>query len=568
METNLLIDQLKALAHNDDALSVSREVNELKAQFDHFIMEEERKETLRQKEAEANDEVYEAIDLKPLKDAFYEIYLIYRDRRKEQAEAKAQQENINLKEKQTLLNQLKEIVEKEENIGTAFASFKEIHEKWKSIGDIPREKRDDIQQDYSKLLEDFFYNMKIYKELKEHDLKRNYQLKLGVIEEIKQLKSLSTIKEMEGRIKALQNEWEGIGPVMNEQWETVKSAYWENVKGIYETINAFYDERRSTLAGNLTEKQALVAEIETIVNELQSLETAKHWEEKTDQILALQEKWKTIGPGPRKENEEIWQLFRGHCDRFFTSKKDFFAGLQKQFETAIQAKQKIIERANELKESQEWKATGEQLIQLQKEWKKCGFAGQKQDQKLWSAFRGACDAFFNARQKHFEEQDKLLETNLLAKQAIIQNIESYVLPTDRKQALNDLKEFTASYNAAGRVPMRDKDTVYNAYKSAIDKHYAQLKLEGVEKEKHAFQSRLENLSASADPEKAFKREKNDIRQQIESLKSEIRQYENNVGFFAKSKGAEALMKDVQSKVNAANNKIEALKRKLKMIPNE
>jgi hypothetical protein len=308
--------------------------------------------------------------------------------------------------------------------------------------------------------------------------------------------------------------------------------------------------------------------MENLLNDIDACENGKQWEEKTELILALQEKWKTIGAGPRKENEEIWQLFRGHCDRFFSAKKDFFAGLQKQFDGAVEAKQKIVEKANELKDSQDWKATGEQLIQLQKDWKKCGFAGQRQDQKLWSAFRGACDSFFNARQKHFEEQDKLLETNLLAKQTIIQSIECYVLPTDKKQALNDLKEFTASYNAAGRVPMKEKDVIFNAYKTAIDKHYTQLKLEGAEKEKHAFQSRMQSLASSADPEKAFKREKNDLRQQIETLKSEIRQYENNIGFFAKSKSAETFMKEVQGKINAANNKIEALKRKLKLIPNE
>jgi hypothetical protein len=187
---------------------------------------------------------------------------------------------------------------------------------------------------------------------------------------------------------------------------------------------------------------------------------------------------------------------------------------------------------------------------------------------LWSDFRGACDAFFNARTKHFEEQDKQLETNLHAKQTIIAAIETYVLPTDKKQALADLREFTNSFNAAGKVPMKEKDAIYNHYKTAIDAHYGKLKLEGAEKEKVMFEARMETLASSPDAGRAFAKEKADIRQQIEYLKNDILQYENNLGFFAKSKGADLLRKEVEGKINASKAKIDALIRKLKMIPNE
>jgi predicted DNA-binding protein YlxM (UPF0122 family) len=205
---------------------------------------------------------------------------------------------------------------------------------------------------------------------------------------------------------------------------------------------------------------------------------------------------------------------------------------------------------------------------LQKKWKESGHAGQKIEQKLWSEFRGACDAFFNARQKHYDELDQQFETNLAAKQTIIQQIENYVVPDSKKQALDDLRDFTTAFNAIGRVPMKVKDSVYNAYKTAIDAHYSKIKLEGAEKEKVLFQARINTLAGSQDASRAFSREKSEIRQQIEGLKNEIRQYENNLGFFANSKGADALKKEVEAKINASKNKIEALKRKLSMIPNE
>ena len=222
MELNQLIDELRSLAQQDDALAVSRDVNELKVKFDDALLELERKEQVAALEAEVNGEVHEPTDFTDQKKTFYELYILYRNRKKELSEAKQAAETANLKAKKSLIDRLKNVIESEENIGAAFATYKEIHEAWKTIGDIAREQRDAVQQEYSKLVESFFYNMKIYRELKEHDLKRNFQLKEEIIDQLSELKKVESIKEIESRLKALQNEWEGIGPVLNEQWETLK----------------------------------------------------------------------------------------------------------------------------------------------------------------------------------------------------------------------------------------------------------------------------------------------------------------------------------------------------------
>lgn len=568
MEKNTFIEELEKLAQNEDVLMVSREVNELKGRFEDYVLEEERKNQVALLDAQAEGKEYDSIDFKPLKDAFFEIYSVYKTKKKAVVDAKNATETINLKEKQALIAQLKAVIETEENIGAAYGAYKEIHEKWKAVGDIPRENRDQIQQDYSRLLEVFFYNMKIYRELKDHDLKRNYQLKLEVIAQLEQLKNKQSIREIETSLKTIQNEWEEVGPVANEEWEKLKDNYWASVREIYEKINSFYDERRTTLLDNLEKKKAHLITTKAIIDAISSYDSVKTWEDATKNLLAIQENWKTIGFGPRKENEDVWQEFRAMCDDFFAQKKAFFGTIQEKFTKIGDQKQALVDQAIAIKDSTDWKITGEKLVALQKQWKTIGHAGQKLEQKLWSDFRGACDTFFNARQKHFEEQDKQLEVNLLAKQAIIQAIESYVVPEDKKQALADLKEFSSAFNAAGRVPLKEKDTNYLVFKKAIDAHYSKLKLEGQEKDKVMFQARIETLSSSPESTKLFAKEKADIRQQIEQLKGDILQYENNLGFFAKSKGADALRKDVEGKINHSKNKIDSLIRKLKMIPNE
>jgi hypothetical protein len=568
MEKNTFIEELEKLAQNEDVLMASREVNELKVRFDDYILEEERKDQVALLNAQAEGIAYDSIDFKPFKDAFYEIYSVYKAKRKEVIDAKNAVETENLKAKKTLMTQLKDVIENEENIGAAYGAYKEIHEKWKAIGDIPREQRDQIQQDYSRLLEVFFYNMKIYRELKDHDLKRNSQLKLAIVEQLEQLKNKQSIRDIETSLKTIQNEWEEVGPVANEEWEKLKDTYWASVREIYEKINLFYDERRTTLLENLEKKKAHLITTKAIIDAISSYDSVKTWEDATKNLLAIQENWKTIGFGPRKENEEVWQEFRAMCDDFFAKKKAFFGTIQEKFTKIGDQKQALVDQVIALKGSTDWKATGEKIVGLQKQWKTIGHAGQKLEQKLWSDFRGACDTFFNARQKHFEEQDKQLEVNLLAKQTIIQAVESYVVPEDKKQALADLKEFTTSFNTAGRVPLKDKDSNYLAFKKAIDSHYSKLKLEGQEKDQVFFQARIDTLSSSPEASRLFAKEKAEIRQQIEQLKGDILQYENNLGFFAKSKGADALRKDVEGKINHSKNKIDSLIRKLKMIPNE
>lgn len=564
MEKAALLDSLKTLVQQEDALAVAREVSELRSRFEDVVLEEDRQFQIKQLDAQDRGETPEEKPEDPIRTEFYELYAEYRERRNTQQRNRKETEEANLRRKRALMDRLREVVEKEENIGAALTAYKEIHEQWKEVGDIPREKRQDIQSEYSRLLETFFYHIKIYRELREHDLHRNQQLKLDVIRRIQELEKVEQIKDIEQAIKALQNEWEETGPVGNDDWENLKNLYWEAVRAVYARIQVFYDEKRNELAANLERKKALAEKAMSIVKDL-AAGTSKEWEVATEQLLALQNEWKTIGFGPRKENEEVWKEFRAACDVFFASKKSFFDKLRDQFDAVASKKQALVAKVEEIKHSTDWKTATEKILNIQKEWKGLGNAGQRFEQKLWKDFRAACDHFFNAKQTHFSAQDAELVVNLEAKRALIEKIKTTTIPEDKKEALALLKQFAAEFNAIGFVPMKEKDAIYNAYREALNAHYEKLKLEGEEQEKVMFQARLDTLKASPNADKVLARERADLMDKMNQLKSDILQYENNLGFFAKSKGADSLRKEVEGKIAASKRRIEEIQRKIKQL---
>lgn len=569
MENTAFLEELKALTAQENLISINREVNELRTKFEDYVIEEERKLQIAQLDAQDKGEaIPENLELVTLKEDFHAELKDFKERRKVVVEARNAEQTANLAKKNAMIARLRTIIQNEENIGAAFGGLKEIQENWKEVGDIPREKRDEIQTEYSRLIEDFFYNINIYKQLKEHDLHRNTQLKLTIIEKLQALDKVTSVKEVEQQLKALQNDWEDVGPVSNDEWDVMKDNYWKAVKLAYDRINVYFEERRTKLQENLNQKIELVAEITAYVEALPAELDKSAWDSSTSKILEFQEAWKKIGFGPKKENEEVWKAFRAQCDQFFARKKEFFGELQQELDVIAQQKVKLIEKADALKDSTDWKETANKIIQLQKDWKNAGHSGQKNEQKLWKHFRGACDAFFNSRQKHFEAADAEFEGNLKLKEELITKIEAYKASDDKKQVLADLKQFSADFAAIGKVPMKVKDTVYNRYKSTLDKIYEGLKLEGDEKNRIMFQAKMDTLSGSSDSSRMFTNEKASLRKQIETIKGEINQLENNLGFFAKSKGADALKLDVQKKIDKAQQEIDSIKQKIKMIPNE
>lgn len=569
MENLNFQEQLENLVKSDDLITIGREVNALKVQFEDFILEAERVQQVNQLEAQERGENYEPIDYKIQKEAFYNIYKSFQESRKKQIEIKSALENENLRQKRALINRLKEVIEAEENIGSAFNSYKEIHETWKKIGDIPREKRDDTQKEYSRLLEIFFYNIKIYRELKDHDYKRNFQLKEDVIFRLKQLRTKNLpVRDLEASLRSLQDEWEEIGPVNNEDWEALKKNYWDSVKWIYEKINSHYEEQRNVLMDNLKKKKALVEALRNILLGLESIEKGKEWESKTNEIISFQEQWKQIGFGPKKENDSVWKEFRSLCDSFFEAKKSFNKSLDNSYKDVADKKRALITEVQEINSSTDWKKTADRIVFLQKKWKETGSAGPRNENKLWSEFRAACDVFYNSRDKHFEQQETELAGNLEQKLALISEIEQYVVSEDKTEALSALKNFNDRFSAIGHVPTKNKNEVFSSFKKVMDDKYASLKLEAKEKDLILFKAKVETILASPERGKLLNQERFELKKQMDTLNKEIIQMETNLSFFARSKGADQLRKDVEKKIESVKEKITGLKRKLSSLPNE
>lgn len=569
MDFASFFDRLNDISSQEDLIGTGKDASSLKIEFEDAVIEAERLDQIAFLAAQEEGNKIEKFDFKTIKDEFFRIYKDYSEKRKKQLELKSALETENLRQKKALIERLKEVIENEEKIGTAFNSYKEIHETWKKIGDIPRDKRDEIQKEYSRLLEMFFYTIKIYKELKDHDVKRNLQLKQDLIFKLKNLRnSQLSLRDLEATLRTLQDEWEEIGPVPNEEWEEVKKAYWDVVRSVYEKINSHYEEQRNLLAVNIEKKKALIVSLDKILELSQQNNSLKDWDVATKNVLVIQEDWKKIGFGTKKENEEVWKIFRSKCDEFFDAKKQFLSGIEEIHKSNADSKRKLIDEVDSLKSSTDWKQTTERIINAQKKWKSIGSSGPKWENKLWATFRAACDDFFAAKEKHFAQQDAALIDNLNAKNELLEAISSLALSDNKVEAIQQLKDTSNRFAAIGHVPKNQADAIYKKFKSLMDEKYATIKLDENEKEKIQFQSKIDTLLSSPDRTRLLAREKSELRKQVEQLTKEIALLENNLGFFSKSKGAEQLRMDVEKKVKFAQDKITTLKKKISMLPNE
>lgn len=565
-QLNTLLDQLQTYALRDDLVPCGKEINDLKISFEDTLLEMERVNQIQMLEARDAGETIDSTDFTEIKNAFLDLYKRLHEQRKQQILLKDALEKENLKLKRSLIEDLKKIIESEENIGTAFNAYKSIHETWKKVGDIPRDQRDAVQKEYSRLIEIFFYTMRIYREIKTHDYKRNSQNKQVILHKLQQLRNEEEdIKTVEQQLRTLQDEWEEIGPVQNEEWDALKTKYWEVVRQIYDKINAHYEAQRQVYEKNIEAKKALVLQMQELCVHAGEANSFKTWDALTEKVKSVQEEYKKIGPGARKENDLVWKQFRTAIDAFFELKKNKAKEQQAALSERIEAKKKLILEAEQLKDSTGKEAT-QRIIQLQKDWKNIGNSGKAENQ-LWAKFRGACDAFFAAKDAENAAADKALEENYELKLAVIEKIKAFE-PVDKTEGLAQLRGFSGEFTAIGHVPASKKDQVYKSYKTALDKAYEALKLNQKEREQWDFKAKLDEMLTSPDRVKQVQRERTELRKNIERLEQEINRMETNLAFFARSKGADSLRAEVAVKVQGIQEQISVLKQRLKLLPNE
>ena len=489
-----------------------------------------------------------------LKDLFRE----YRRRRDEFIANLEAEKERNLRTKLEIIEELKELVNSDETLNHTFTKFRELQQRWKDTGIVPQQQVKDLWETYNLHVENFYNFIKINKELRDLDLKKNYEQKVALCEQAEALLLEPSVVEAFHRLQKLHDEWRETGPVANEY----KEALWERFKAASSRINKQHQEHFEALKAEQVKNLGLKTELCEATEELaaQPLTTRKEWNRASDRLLEIQKTWKTIGFAPKKDNNRIYERFRTACDRFFEAKRQFYAGVKAEMEHNLQLKLELCEAAESLSGSEEWKKATDELIALQARWKQIGAVARRHSDAVWKRFRAACDKFFERKSAHFASVDGEHEENLRRKLALLDEMEAADVRTGGYEVIRD---FQRRWGEIGFVPIKQKDAVQKRYKAAVDALFSVLRGSERDRSMDRFREKVSTLKASGDRRLRSERER--LYNKVRQLEQEIALLENNIGFFAKSKNAEALVADVRAKIDRARGEMAAAIEKVKLI---
>lgn len=489
------------------------------------------------------------------------------EKKKQEDQIVAAEQSKNLLIRKEIISKINDLSQVSDNIGAAIKKLIELQAQWKVTGAVSPHKYKEIQAEYSKAIEEFNYKLSLSKQLQEHDLKRNYELKKEILEKIKGVKNEENIKEAERLIKIYRNDWEDIGPVPNEKWDELKGSFREALDEAYSKLKMHYQTIEEQKENNLNDKKHIIEALKELIVKSEKA-NGTMWNALTNEVVALQTQWKSIGRANQKENDKVWLEFRELCDSFFDSKKIFFGELHEKLAGIKSQKEALINKANEVKDSTDWQKTGLILIKLQDEWKKIPHAGGDET-KLFNKFRAACNHFFDAKKAHFSQIDSEFESNLILKEELINKLSEFVLSENQEINFENLKHLNADWNAIGHVPMKDKKRINDLYYNRLDELYNKMNVSSSEKYLLQFKTKLARFVNGENPELALKKEADYLKKQIDEVNSKIKTYDNNLGFFkVSSKGANPFMKEVEEKVNAEKQKIKDFTEKRKLVIEE
>lgn len=464
----------------------------------------------------------------------------------------------NLKKKEQVIEQLRALIQDEENIGKAFSSFNQLRDDWNDIGDIPRDQYGRVQTEFSRLQESFYYTINIYKELADHDKRINLRKKKDLVLAVNELKEEKSVQIADARLRDLIKQWDNVGATFPQDWEAVKDDFWKGAREIMSKVDTHFEQIRARQTEHLEKKKLLIKQVSDISEK--EREKRKEWDDSTEKVIALQSDWKKIGFS--KDNESVWKEFRSACDTFFQAKQAYYDKIGEIFVGRKELKEALIAKAESLSGSENWKDTARALQDLQKEWKEIGPAAQRDENRLWKKFRSHCDSFFNARNRTFKEREQEEKENQGLKEDIISRLVAFDLSGNKGMDIQRLREFSDQWKNVGFVPFKAKDKLYKDFKEALDKHYGSLKLDEKEKRQVFIQNKV--AAIKNDPSSA-NREKTHIRRQIDGLINDNRQYENNLGFFNDPSGNSPLVREVERKIKRNHDRIKELKETLRLL---
>jgi hypothetical protein len=566
MSREELVLVLEALVKNEDINYIRKHIGYIKAAFRKLLKDEsldhlEKHITSDGQVAEAT-EVHEA-QADPLNERFEEAMNVYRDKKSvfDQALEKQKQENLEAKER--ILEDLRSLIESEEELKKTYDQFRDLQEKWRDIGAVPQNAKNTLWNNYHFLVEKFFDKIKINKELKDLDLKKNLEQKADLCEKAEELLLEPSIVKSFQRLQKLHEAWKETGPVPNDK----KDEIWERFRAATEKLNKrrqeYYDGLRDEQQKNLSAKLVLCEKAEQLA--AVTPETPRQWQDYTNQTNELFKMWKSVGFAPKKVNNEVWNRFRSALDSFFRNKKDFFQKFKENQTENYNQKLNLCLQAEALKESTDWRRTTDELIALQHEWKKIGTVPNKFSDKIWKRFRAACDEFFKKKAAYFSNIGEMQEENLQKKKDIIEQIRNHAYTDDNAENLKIINEYQRQWMDIGHVPIKQKDRIQGEYRKVIDEQFEKLGISKKAKSTLSFRSKIENIKNTPNADHIIYKERNFLLTKISALQSDIKVWENNIGFFASSKKADILKNEFEEKIETAKQEITIMEEKLKIL---
>ena len=558
MDKKQLVEVLQNLAQQP-VNEVKEDVVRVRVAFAAIRKEELAKE----KEAfiaKGNEEAAFAPAADELEEQFKSLYAEIKEKRAAYNAAQDALKAENLAKKREIISKINEIAEDADNVNRQYSTVQQLQQDFKAIGEVPSENDTEVWKSYQVAVERFYDLLKMNKELRDYDFKKNLEQKQALCAEAEALDEEADIVDAFKKLQQLHTSWREIGPVSKE----IREELWTRFKNASAVINkkyqSFFEERKANEKKNAEGKEALCVKIEAISTD--NLKTYAAWDEATKAIIGLQEEWKKLGFASRKVNTELFARFLKSCDEFFAKKAEFFKRMKDELAANLAKKIELCEKAEALKDSTEWKKTTDALIALQKEWKTVGPVVKKHSDAVWKRFIAACDAFFEEKKKQNVNVHSVEHENLKQKKDIIAQINSILENKETEDAPNKVRELMKKWQEVGHVPYKEKDKVYAEYKAAIDKAFEQLDMKAKKARMANFANSINQMS---DTGKVY-HERERLVRAYEMKSQELKTYENNLGFFnAQSKSGNSLVKEMERKIANIKEEIAMLEQKIKLI---
>jgi len=487
----------------------------------------------------------------------------YKDSKAKFIEALEEQKQKNLDAKNRIIEGLKNLIETESNLKVLNDKFKEFQDEWKNIGPVPQTESTNLWQNYHFYVEKFFDILRMNKEMRALDLKKNLESKLELCQKAESLLLMDSINQSFKELQMLHEQWKEIGPVPEEKKEEV----WERFKMASDQINArrkeYYEKIFADEQNNYNAKVVLCEQAEEVVSK--ASDNVKTYNEVSEKLTEILNVWKTLGPAPAKLNDEIWNRFKSTLDKFFTTKKEYFQQIKDSQMQNYNQKLNLAIQAEGIADRTDWKQATADILSLQAEWKNIGSTPRKYSDQIWKRFRAACDKFFEAKANYFNNIQDVESENLRRKEELIQNILNHEFGEDRNANMDAIKAYQNEWIEIGFVPKKDKDRIYTEYREALNKRFAELKISADDLRHNRFRSKIDTIMSRPDSEKMLDKENRFLKDKLAKLKEDIILWENNIGFFSNSKNAEIITAEFRRKIETAKKEVKDLEYKIRMM---